>query len=1026
MHDTTEHTAPAAPERDAAGSSRDVGSSAPVGMLDRRHHHARARIGPGAVVRLQRAAGNAAVAGYVQRSGCGCAACGCTDEAADERTSPEEGPAADGPVVQRDLLDVAGAVLPDWVTDLVTGIPAAARSAAGLVGGDTAKLESGVAGATGRAGGQLQGEAQSRKAGAEATARTDAGAAESEAGSTDAAAAQEAGRSEGAALNLPSAGTLAGPLLNPANPTLDMDQLMATADRIGALVKAIPGGAEQLAGEVKQAVQSGTAADGQPGWNCDQAEVMSMAGGIRKAIANAGVRAGKAVLGEDRYNSLAKFVNDQIKAVQDTVAGIRKSIQGVVDRIGKAWDNWWKPKQAKIDAFVKKMSEKWEKLTGEIKTFVDNALKTASQIWADIEKDYITPFVTWVGGLKKSIDDKIDGAIKRLGSWWSKLPNGLKNALLGAAAVIAGPIGLALAAATKAVQYLISKKDAIFKAIRETADGVMSFIGEWYQKARKALEGVIEKARKYARDLVDKARKAAAKAAALVDQHTPQWVKNLRAAAENLRKKIAGEACTALGETAGPCAEQFVPDLGPNAKEGASHDVTVQATGEMSAVVYGVPVKVAGGASVALSRVGKLYTVVVAGDGAVAVTTPQKGGGDSGAKVEVELPGALGDAQKAWKAITGKSGAPPAAPGGTPAGGAATPGAAAPAPTAAPSTAPPGGQAAPGAKPAAAPGGAAAPATGGTTQDVSAEAGYKGKVEMTYVFDGAKPGADNTCDGVGGMTAMLAGLGVGALMPAPFNSLGGSVQGDYSNHLTACSITLSQYGNAKVDVKNEGVGGIEAAITAETGVTVGRAREVNKDGTLSDEWVDTATIFGSLGGSLGGELLLRAEPPIKIGGKATASGKISATLSYNEKKGVITAMSVSGTASFGMAMSLPQIKDILPEAVALVVEKALEPYLELAAGTVEATATLSFNNLQTLLAALDTYVNSNGPAATSQGVIDVVAGHFSKEGNLTAKLSVVLKVSKTHAKVAVSGGGDGYSGKAEVSVVENKTIPLYP
>ena len=116
---------------------------------------------------------------------------------------------------------------------------------------------------------------------------------------------------------------------------------------------------------------------------------------------------------------------------------------------------------------------------------------------------------------------------------------------------------------------------------------------------------------------------------------------------------------------------------------------------------------------------------------------------------------------------------------------------------------PPGGQAGAGA-------GGSRPArrqAGGGTQDVSAEAGYKGKVEMTYVFDGAKPGADNTCDGVGGMTAMLAGLGVGALMPAPFNALGGSVQGDYSNHLTACSITLSQYGNAKVDIKNEGVGG---------------------------------------------------------------------------------------------------------------------------------------------------------------------------------------------------------------------------
>ena len=71
-----------------------------------------------------------------------------------------------------------------------------------------------------------------------------------------------------------------------------------------------------------------------------------MAGGIRKAVANAGVRAGKAVLGEDRYNALVAFVDAQIKAVQDTVAGIRKSIDGVVDKISKAWDTCWKPKQA--------------------------------------------------------------------------------------------------------------------------------------------------------------------------------------------------------------------------------------------------------------------------------------------------------------------------------------------------------------------------------------------------------------------------------------------------------------------------------------------------------------------------------------------------------------------------------------------------------------------------------------------------------------------------------------------------------
>src|SRR5262249_16059545 len=159
--------------------------------------------------------------------------------------------------------------------------------------------------------------------------------------------------------------------------------------------------------------------------------------------------------------------------------------------------------------------------------------------------------------------------------------------------------------------------------------------------------------------------------------------------------------------------------------------------------------------------------------------------------------------------------------------------------------------------------------------------------------------------------------GVGAMLPPPFNAVGGDVQGNYANHLTACSVTLSEYGNAKVDVKNDGIGGLQAAVSGEAGVTVGRQRDLDpKTNQPTDEWRAPATTSGSLGRSTGAALPPRAHPPIKLGAKAWASGKLQAKLSYNEKKGTIPAMSVGGSVTFGLGLNLPAIADILPEPIA--------------------------------------------------------------------------------------------------------------
>jgi hypothetical protein len=277
------------------------------------------------------------------------------------------------------------------------------------------------------------------------------------------------------------------------------------------------------------------------------------------------------------------------------------------------------------------------------------------------------------------------------------------------------------------------------------------------------------------------------------------------------------------------------------------------------------------------------------------------------------------------------------------------------------------------------------------------------------------------------MVAMLGGLGLGAVLPAPFNAVGGGLQGDYSNHLTACAVTLSEYGNAKVDVKNDGIGALQAAVSAEAGVSIGRERQLDPNTNKpTDEWVDTATVFGSVGASLAADLLLRAQPPLKLGGKVSASGKIQGKLSYNEKQGTITAMSVGGSVTFGLGLNLPQISEILPEPIASAVNIALQPYLAVARGTVEATASISFENLHVLLGAIDAYVNANGEKCTAQGIIDLITAHFAKEGNLVTSLTVVLKVTKSLGKVSAEASGEGASGKLEISVTENETIPLYP
>ncbi len=932
--------------------------------------------------------------------------------------------------VQRGIVsDVAGAVLPDWVKQLVVDVPNQARSLAGTVSGRGQSTEQGALEKGASVAGKAQGGTDQAvdSAGRDVTAGTDQ--ATRTAGTEEAAAGthqQTAGAAAGA---LTSAAAPAATALNPVTPTIDAGKAGAIGTGIGGLPAGIPGGIKEFGSDVTKAVKDGVGADGKEGWDCDQSEVMAIAGGVGRAVTRAAVKAGKAVLGEARYAQLEAFVQGKIAGLQRTVAGIKKGAQAVVDGIKAFWDKKIEPTMRKLRAAMEQARKLYERAEKFIKGQVDSLLKSASQAWDQVNQTMIQPFLTWVQSKKKWVDDAVQGAIARLGSWWNKLPGAVKSGLLGAAAIVLGPIGLAIAAATRAAQALIAKKDKIIAWARAKADAAVSKFGTMYQKVRAKVEAAIKKVQEWGRAALEKAKAAGRVIAGAIEKNTPPWVTKLKAAAAQLKQRISGAVCTTLGDTAGPCVDQFVPDVGANAPAGASHDVSVAATGSLAAVVEGVPVKVAGGGSLTLSRVGKKYKVGLSGDGSVAVTTPAEGG-ESGASVT--LPASVGGAKAAWPAITGKAApAPtsPASPGPAPTGGTSGPSPTAGGPT--PSSNPPSSSGpapagpAKGAAPAGGPapaGPAAAPgAPGGsaTKTETSAEAGVKAKIDMTYEFDGEKPGADKTCDGVGGMVAMLGTMGVSHMLPPPFAGMAGG-GGSFEDHLTGCSVTLSEYGNAKVDVKREGVGGIQAAISGEAGVTVGREK-------TEAGMVDTATVFGTLGGSLGFELIGRADPPLKIGATGGLSGRLQASLSYNEALDKISAMSVGGsvTASLG-SISLPKAQDVLPEPIASAVAAALEPYRRLTEGTIEAQASLSFENLHELLAKIDTYVNTNGGGSSAQGIIDIVAGHFAAEGNVKTSLTVVLKTTKLLAAAEVKVAGDGASGSAGITITENQTIPLYP
>jgi hypothetical protein len=707
---------------------------------------------------------------------------------------------------------------------------------------------------------------------------------------------------------------------------------------------------------------------------------MAAAGGVETAVARAGVKAGKKVLGEQRYEALEGWAHERVGDLKAVAAGIRGEFERAKEMLQHFWETTFGPLLKKLQGLMEDLRQLKDRLTALIGEQFEKVKKLATDTWTAIRTNVIEPVVAYAQGAKHTVTKLVADARAAIGSWWEHLPGPAKDLILGLGAVIAAPFALALSGAEKAKEVLVSLAERLAQRLKKMADEVLHVIAARYQTIRKWATQARASFKKKWAAIREKVNHYLSVASAGVDAASGGRISKLMAGLADMKRKIAGQTCTALGDVSGPCIEQFVPNPG----KGEEADVTLNTNAAVTVPVYGVPVKVGEGATVKLSRQDKKYTMTETGEGLIAVTAP-KAGGEGPGKATLDIVGPSGSGFSVWQALTGNSG------GAAAAGGAA--GAA---------------------------GGAAAPEQKGGPE-VEAEAGYKGSVDMTYAFDAAS-GKDSTCDGLGGLTALLSAQGLSYVLPPPFSSMGSLVAGSFGENVTSCVVTLAQYGNASVNVKQDGLGGLEAAIKGESSASLEHTKD-EKEG-----WIDTATLKESLGVSGAAKLATGGTLPLNLSGEAGAGATATAfvKLKYAESTDKVSALSAGAKLALSLDLDPGKIQAVLPASVAGTVLAQVTPYLKSPkTGSLEIEATYAITNLQDLISSLDSYFNETPPEnVNTDGLFKTLADYMAN-AKIEQELTVKLNTTRTIAKAVTDIDAKEAGIKGGFAVEEHRSQTIY-
>jgi len=942
---------------------------------------------------LQRTAGNGAVTSLFEQppsllrggSGRGLAIQRCAGRACD--CSPEEHEAretASPLTVQRGFLDslgeAASALLPDSIKSVVTGSTGEAHAVAG-------DLHSRGAAVTDQAHGQGAAALEHSTTSAETTAsssqsqmRTHSQHAEAQSNESLKTATADTSKSEAGTSGLGSIGSVASALVNPVGPIVALPEFEEALQHVGSVLAAIPGGAADLASDLKKAVTDGFRQGHTGGWDCDQSEIMAIAAGVDRAVTNAAVSAGKKVLGEERYEALAAWANERIADLKHVAASIRAEFERVKQVLEDFWKNNIAPLIKRVQGLMDELGKLKDQLVKAAGEQFENAKKLAAATWQSIKTNVIEPVVALAHTAKEKVTKLATNARIAIGSWWDKLPAIAQKAIIGVGEVIAAPFALALLGAEKAGKGLAEMAETLARRIKEFSDGLLQTIAKAYRSVRQKVKDAAGSVGERWKSMKARAHQFLASAYAKLDAATGGRISKITAAVAAIKKKIAGEVCTALGDATGPCIEHFVPN---SIKGQTEADVTLKTNADVTVPVYGVPVKVGQGAALKLSREDKKYTATESGEGLVAVALPKTGGEGGGGSVSFDVSG-LGQGG-AWKKLTGKEAESAAKP---EAGGSSK--------------------------------GPEASKEGGP--EYEAEAGYKATIDMAYAFEYSRE-KDKTCDGLGGLTAFLSAQGLSHVLPTPFDVLANqAVTASYAENLTSCIVALIQYGNAKVNLKQDGIGGLEAAMKAESKVAIEHTKD-EKEG-----WIDSATLSDSLGASGSAQLATGGNLPLNISGEAGAgaTGTIFARLKYTEATGKISGLGAGAKLELSFDADPAKVQAVFPASVAQpVLEKVMAYRNAGQKGSLEVKASYEVTNLDELIVALDSYFNDTPLAdVNTEGLFNVVNTYLAK-AKTAQELTVEYSTSESLAKVGVGVEAKEASGSVSMEALENVKRTLY-
>ncbi len=761
------------------------------------------------------------------------------------------------------------------------------------------------------------------------------------------------------------------------------------------------------------------AAPSQP-WNCDEAWIVSHVSAAGAKVMAGLTKVVKAVVPEE----VLQFAQGGIAKVQSVFNGIKQKVESAK----KAVEQW-------VDAKLKPIRDMAAKAQQYVSDKIDAARKAvsekvaqlgqwASAKWTSLKAGVTQAVENAVNWAKRGVSGLVDRAKDIAGRFWSMLPDAIKGPLTGAATAIAAPVVAAYKAAETAASYIQEKASWVQTKLVAAADKATKWLAEKYQKARarvvKAVEGLSKAA--------DWVRKKAGDAGRYVydgiDKLSGGRLSKWRAAAAARFDQLKGKVCAVTGEVAGPCVERFLPEpTGANGKSFANlitkADITVP--------IEGVPVKIAAGAKVTIERTSSTYNLILSGDGFAGVAAKlgaapaaAPGGGGGGGSGTVTVDGTLPNKALALLSLSGQGPGMPGLPipiGGKPAAAPATVAPGTPAPgAAAPAVAAP-GAAAPGPAAAGTVPGAATPAPAGGG-NASVEAGVKVNVALTYTF---KAGGDKTtCDGLGGLTALLASQGAASLLPEPFSGLAAAGgQAAFADKLTSAKVTVAETGKVSGDI------GLGTGAKGSGSIEVQRGASLESK-TLNDpakSKVLTATLFQGVTGEAAASFAPGGIGLSKIGGSLGARQELA--ISYNITLDAVSAgfkQALNGSVTLG---GFAGVIGGLPEPLRGALQRRMACVPDANEATVAFELSQNIANLQTLAVALDKELDK-GTAASAAGVWDAVSDFLNNKDNSYIEFGATMTLTEKVLGVKASGSAGEVGGGVEVTINRGTQIVLCP